>query len=313
MLQQTTVATVAGRFEDFVAQFPDVRALADAQEKAILSAWRGLGHYRRAANLHRGAQFIVKNHGGRFPGEESALKTIPGIGEYTAAALFAIGRNRPALPLDTNLKRVLARYLGIEGRDVAGELQKRFTGGLLLSARESPRPLMEALMDLGRTHCKANRVQCHECPLADSCLAHKRGRPLSYGRPLQSPTPLTTLELLRVVVRRKDKILAYPKKEGEWLSGQWELPTFILRCQDRGLLQYPRLKTKIPLQGLIRLPSRITRYRIQNHILCCNLEQFRKKFPPHQSPQFYHLHTRPCLLSSTTLKILDKIRVFKKL
>ena len=315
MLQQTTVATVAGRFEEFVRKFPNITALADAEEKEILSAWRGLGYYRRAANLYKGAQFIIQNHRGRFPHDESAIKDIPGIGEYTSAALIGIGRNRRSLPLDANLKRVLARYHAIRSDYLKKELQKQFSEGRILADMESlgPRLLIEALMDLGRVHCRATGPACGTCPLRDHCLAHKQKLTSDYGRPQKTPPSVFSLELLRVVVKQKNQILAYPKKEGEWLSGQWELPTFILYSEDSRLSQYPRLKTKISLMTLPRFSSRITRYRIQNHILSCNLNQFQKKFPSDQFRQFYRLGSRPCLLSSTTLKILDKIRASKNL
>ena len=310
MLQQTTVATVTSRFASFLAQFPDINALATAKEEEVLSAWRGLGYYRRAVNLHKGARYLLSEYKGNFPREESALKNIPGIGEYTAAALTGIGRNRPALPLDANLKRVLARYYAIESGNPKRELQQRFEEGELPHAMETlgARNLIEALMDLGRTLCQATRVQCEECPLSSDCLAHQKKSPLSYGHPQKSSSPPLSLELLRVVVQQKKGVLAYPKKKGEWLTGQWELPTFILHSEDSALSQYPTVKQKISLKDLPGIPSRITRYRIQNHILTCNLKQFRKHFPEGRPWQFYHPDSRPCLLSSTTLKILDLAR-----
>ena len=317
MLQQTTVATVSARFEPFVAQFPNVRALAKGEEDEILSAWRGLGYYRRAKNLHRGARHLMLHHGGRFPLDESALKTIPGIGEYTAAALTGIGRNRPALPLDANLKRVLARFLAVESKDIKGELQRLFGEGRLLPEAKmeslGSRVLIEALMDLGRTFCRANGVRCEECPLRAGCGARLSGRPLSYGIPQKSPSPLLSLELLRVVVWRPWGVLAYPKGKGQWLEGQWELPTFVFHCEDARFSQYPPLETNISMSSLPTIPSRITRYRIRNHILSCGLEQFREKFPSNHPWQFYRPDSDPCLLSSTTLKILDKTKPHQSL
>ena len=310
MLQQTTVATVASRFEDFLAQFPDLKTLATAPEQDILSAWRGLGYYRRAANLHRGARYLVSQHNGTFPRQESALLNVPGIGEYTAAALTGIGRNRPALPLDANLKRVLARYHAIESKNLKKELQQRFTEGTLLPGMQDlgARKLIEGLMDLGRIHCRATVAECEDCPLSKGCQARVKKRPLAYGRPQKLSTPALSLELLRVVIRQKKGVLAYPKQKGEWLTGQWELPTFVLHSDDPKLAQYPTLKTKISREGLPQLTTSITRYRIQNHILVCTLKQFQKDFPSGGPWQFYPPDTRPCLLSGTTLKILDKIK-----
>ena len=266
MLQQTTVATVSARFEEFLQRFPDIHALATGSEEDVLSAWRGLGYYRRAVNLHKGARYLVEHHQGRLPESESALMNIPGIGEYTAAALTAIGRNRPALPLDANLKRVMARYLAIEPDRLKKELREQFSRGSLFPNMASlgPRKLIEALMDLGRVHCRANSAQCEECPLATHCLAHQENTPLLYGRPMKSAPAALSLKLLRVVVRQEGKVLAYPKREGEWLTGQWELPTFILHSEDEQLSQYPSLKVPHPpLTSLPRITTHITRYRIR--------------------------------------------------
>ena len=310
MLQQTTVGTVSSRFDDFLQKFPDIKSLATAPEEAVLSAWRGLGYYRRAINLHKGAQYLVQNHQGQLPTDESALMSIPGIGEYTAAALMAIGRNRPALPLDANLKRVLARYHGLESTQLKKELQQRFSDGTLFPDMASlgPRALIEALMDLGRVHCRANSVRCDECPLSTHCLAHQKGRALSYGRPAKSAPPILSLVLLRVVVKEKGKIIAYPKQAREWLSGQWELPTFVLHSEDDKLSQYPPLPTPTPPPPTLpRITSHITRYRIDNHILSCPLKYFRQTFPFPPDWKLYDPLSTPSLLSSTTLKILDKI------
>ena len=309
MLQQTTVATVSKRFDKFIDQFPHVESLASAEEKEILSAWKGLGYYRRAINLHKGAKFILQNHEGKFPLEESELKSIPGIGEYTSAALVGIGQNQPALPLDANLKRVLARYYAVKK-----ELQKKFLKDQLFSEMKalSPRALIEAFMDLGRIHCQANRTECEKCPLSNGCLAYKQKLPLSYGRPSNPSSSPYSLKLLRVVVIQKEQVLALLKKEGEWLSGQWELPTFILHSDDNKLCQYPLLQTNIDLTNLPQITSRITRYRIQNHILTCNLEQFKKKFSEKLPWKFYPLRSQNCLLSSITLKILDKTGIKEK-
>ena len=308
MLQQTTVATVSARFEPFLKRFPDVRTLAKATEKELLSAWRGLGYYRRAVNLHKGARHLTAHHGGTLPRKESALLAVPGIGEYTAAALTGIGRNRPALPLDANLKRVLARYFAVKSKMFKQELRLRFQEGELLPEMESlgARPLIEALMDLGRTHCQANKVQCEGCPLSTHCLAKKSAQPLSYGSLQKSSSPLFALKLLRVVVQRKKSILACSKKKGQWLEGQWELPTFVLHCEDPKFSQYPPIKTNISPDALPQVSSRITRYRIQNHILSCSLRQFQENFSQDDSWQFYRRDSRPCLLSITTLKILDQ-------
>ena len=113
MLQQTTVATVTPRFEEFLARWPNIEALADAPVDEVLGAWAGLGYYARARNLHKCARAIARDHGGKFPPTEQELKKLPGIGDYTAAAIAAIAFGAPAVVIDGNVERVVARLFAI--------------------------------------------------------------------------------------------------------------------------------------------------------------------------------------------------------
>src|SRR5579863_6013155 len=121
MLQQTTVATVGGYFTSFLKRWPNVRALAAASLDEVLHEWQGLGYYARARNLHACAREIVARHGGRFPADEAALRALPGIGDYTAAAIAALAFDLPATPLDGNIERVVARLFAVEDELPAGK------------------------------------------------------------------------------------------------------------------------------------------------------------------------------------------------
>ena len=173
-----------------------------------------------------------------------------------------------------------------------------------------PRAIVEAIMDLGRVRCRANSAQCDQCPLSENCLAHKNDRALLYGRPAKSSPTTLSLKLLRVVVKQQGKVLAYPKREGEWLAGQWELPTFVLHCEDEKLSQYPHSEAPVSLTTLPHITTYITRYRIHNHIFSCQPEYFHQTFPSPPAWEFYDPNQEPCLLSNTTLKIIDKIGDF---
>lgn len=177
MLQQTTVAAVTPRFERFVARWPTVEALADAADEEILSEWAGLGYYARARNLAACAREVVRRGG--FPDTEEGLRALPGIGDYTAAAIAAIAFGRQTIGVDANVGRVAARLFGLE-RASKAEVQSLLKP--LLPERRSG-DFQQALMDLGATICRPRSPICGECPLQDHCVAAKGGAPEEFPKP----------------------------------------------------------------------------------------------------------------------------------
>ncbi len=277
MLQQTTVGTVVNHFERFVEKYPDIETLASIDEEQMLMDWKGLGYYRRARNLLNAAKEIQANHQGKIPLCYNTLLQIKGIGEYTANALLSIGNDNPALPIDANLERVLARFYGIKiekGPKLNKEIQRLFKTGKICEQIHSlsPRLFNESLMDLGRSICKANKAACEICPLKKDCVARKQGKPLEY--PVQNKQKTTNqfyeLHLLRVIVQKEDNILVYKKSESEWLTGQYELPTFNLYCEDTDLRQYPVVDFDTSLFLLPSIKTSITKYKITNYLLHAN-------------------------------------------
>ena len=157
MLQQTTVAAVAPYFEDFTSRWPRVEDLAAAELDAVLTAWAGLGYYARARNLHRCAREVAETHGGRFPDSEEGLRSLPGIGPYTAAAVAAIAFGRTASPVDGNIERVIARLFSVETPFPAAKPEiKRLAESLTPEVRTGD--YVQAMMDLGATICTPRRV-----------------------------------------------------------------------------------------------------------------------------------------------------------
>ena len=250
MLQQTTVSTVLNHYERFLKEFPNLKSLAEASEDELLVAWKGLGYYRRAKNLKAIAKSVFENYGAEIPEDINVLMTIKGIGPYTANALVAIGLDKRGLAVDANLERVLSRYYGLKttkGPKLQKQIQQLFLEQKICFEKNvSYRALNEALMDLGRTICQANRVACELCPLKKKCAAFKSESPLSYpfgGEEQKKNKSMDlSLKLLRVFVVKGDQILAYQKKKGEWLEGQWEVPTFVIETNDPKFKQYPVLK-----------------------------------------------------------------------
>ena len=170
MLQQTTVATVGPYFENFITRWPNLRSLADASLDEVLHSWQGLGYYARARNLHRCAK-LKDQYGCKFPQSETMLLSLPGIGEYTAAALLTIAFNKPANVVDGNVERVVARLFGIEDPLPPSKNKLRQSAEQLVPSKSEGRPgdYAQALMDLGAMICLPGKPKCNKCPWVASC------------------------------------------------------------------------------------------------------------------------------------------------
>ena len=184
MLQQTTVVAVAGYFARFTERWPTVADLAAADDADVMAAWAGLGYYARARNLLACARAVVRDHGGSFPDSEAALRTLPGIGDYTAASVAAIAFGRAAVVVDANIERVIARHRLIE---TPLPMAKREIRAALAPLVPTDRPgdFAQALMDLGAGICTPRRPACAICPLMADCRA--RGLPDIERLPVKPP------------------------------------------------------------------------------------------------------------------------------
>ena len=172
MLQQTTIPTVLARYEPWMRLFPTPAALAAADEQFALRSWEGLGYYRRVRSLQATARAIVQKHSGVFPSDEASLRALPGIGEYTAAAVLSFAYNKPAALVDANVARVLARIYNDPTPidSTAGRRTLRERAELLLH-RSNPRAYNSALMELGQTICTPTNPLCSSCPVRRFCDA----------------------------------------------------------------------------------------------------------------------------------------------
>jgi A/G-specific adenine glycosylase len=176
MLQQTTVAAVGPRFARFLGRFPTVEALAAAPWEQVAQEWAGLGYYARARNLHATAKAVAARGG--FPQDEAALAELPGVGAYTAAAVAAIAFGRPAVPVDGNVERVMARVFAVEAPLPGAKARLASLArevGAQGPARARPGDFAQALFDLGATVCVPRRPVCALCPWRDSCLGLAAG------------------------------------------------------------------------------------------------------------------------------------------
>ena len=174
MLQQTTVAAVKEYFMRFTSLWPDVGALAAAEDATVMGEWAGLGYYARARNLLKCARVVVAEHGGRFPEDHDALLALPGVGPYTAAAISAIAFDQPSVVMDGNVERVMARLFDIHTPLPAAKPELKAKAAEL-TPKQRPGDHAQAVMDLGATICTPKSPACGICPLRDPCAARMAG------------------------------------------------------------------------------------------------------------------------------------------
>jgi A/G-specific adenine glycosylase len=224
MLQQTTVAAVIPYFEAFFARWPTISDLAGTDLDAVLHAWQGLGYYARARNMHACAGAVIRDHGGRLPDTEEALRRLPGIGAYTAAAIAAIAFGRRAAPVDGNVVRVLAR-LYVLGDPLPGVRTRVQTLAQALTPASRPGDFAQALMDLGATVCTPRKPVCGDCPWRLTCAARRDGAPEAYPvKARKGPRP-TRRGVIFWAVRGDGAVLLRRRAETGLLGGMMEFPS----------------------------------------------------------------------------------------
>jgi len=225
MLQQTTVAAVAPRFDRFLQRWPSVDDLAAAKDEDVMAEWAGLGYYARARNLLKCARAVSDAHGGRFPDTEAGLGALPGIGPYTAAAIAAIAFDKPASPVDGNIERVTARLFRIETPLPAAKPTIK-AAAVGMTPKTRPGDFAQALMDLGATVCLPRRPRCLVCPLSEACAAREAG--IEAGLPAKAPKiakPERT-GAIYWLVRADGLVLLRRRRPSGLLGGMAELPSY---------------------------------------------------------------------------------------
>jgi len=229
MLQQTRVAAVVEHYEEFLRQFPTILSLALAPEATVLAAWSGLGYYRRARMLHKAAKFITQERGGVLPSTAAELRTLPGVGEYTCAAIASIAFGESVAVVDGNVERVLLR---VTGRDEAGTAAGRAFVQAQASALVPKRRVTErvnaagdhnqAMMELGATLCLPRAPLCLRCPVYSMCKT--RGEHLTPARAAQRSMPAAYLLSLRKRGTMTEVLLEKRSANASLMAGMYELP-----------------------------------------------------------------------------------------
>ncbi len=228
MLQQTQVKSVLEYYPRFLARFPDVTALAAAPQEDVLALWSGLGYYSRARNLHKAAQMVMAEFGGRFPAERQQLERLPGVGRSTAAAIASFAFGQRETILDGNVKRVLTRCFGIDGFPGEKPVEQRLwrlAEALLPQDAALMSAYTQGLMDLGATVCSRGKPACTVCPMVDGCAAAREGRTGELPTPRPKKT-VPTRHTVMLLATHGDKVwLLRRPPSGIW-GGLLSLPEF---------------------------------------------------------------------------------------
>lgn len=273
MLQQTRAEVVSGYFERWMRSFPNVHALAEADEQEVLSLWQGLGYYSRAKRLHRAARYLVAEHRGELPMSVEALLEIPGIGPYSAGAISSIAFGRPAPLVDGNVVRVFTRLFALPGDPARAPLKKELWRIAAALARgPEPGNLNQALMELGATVCTPKKPACYACPLSRQCLAHGTAEPEDF--PHKAPKKkVTPLDMRVALISRRGRVLVEQRPaSARWWADMWTFPFVEIPALPGQNAVLTRVAVKelwgiedpdVQVEGLPPLTHTVTRYRIE--------------------------------------------------
>jgi A/G-specific adenine glycosylase len=224
MLQQTTVGAVKPYFAKFLDRWPSVKDLAAAPSEDVMAAWAGLGYYARARNLKKCAEAVATDHDGIFPDTEDGLRALPGIGDYTSAAVAAIAFNRPSAVMDGNVERVISRLFAIDA-PLPGSKPAMKARVRELTPTDRPGDFAQAMMDLGATTCTPKRPACALCPFRDDCLALAEHDPERFPVKAAKKDKPVRVGAAFVAVTEDGEILLRRRVETGLLGGMTEVPT----------------------------------------------------------------------------------------
>ena len=283
MLQQTRVETVIPYYERFLEHFPDVQTLASADLDDVLGLWAGLGYYSRARNLRRAAQVVVDEFDGELPSDVDGLRSLPGVGPYTAGAVASIAYDRAEPIVDGNVVRVLARLFNIREDVKKPAVVKRMwdLAGELVIGR-NPGDLNQAVMELGATLCVPRAPRCLACPLMRHCAAYEAGDPQALPVKRRKAPP-RRVEATAALVLRRGKVLAVRRPPRGLLGGLWDLPGDDLIEKERPAAGIVRgLRDRVGLS--VSDPARIgavehvfTHRILRLHVFRCEAQRGRTK------------------------------------
>lgn len=276
MLQQTTVVAVIPYYERFLQRFPSLEELAKAPLDDVITLWAGLGYYSRARNLHRAAQQLVAEHGGKFPKQLKALMALPGIGRSTAGAILSIAFDIPAPILDGNVRRVLVRLFAWPDDPRSSRAEKQlWVWAEALTPNDHPHDYAQAIMDLGATVCTPTRPVCDVCPLRELCQAYKQG--LAEKLPVaRQKKPVPVRRQVALVLHDSGKVLLRQRPTEGFLGGMWELPAADLSTNQKPEEVALRLLADLGLRGELQKAGQMrhaySHFKLEAEVFCAAVE-----------------------------------------
>lgn len=299
MLQQTRVETVIPYYQRWMARFPDVESLAAASQDQVLALWEGLGYYSRARNLHRAARIVVEEHGGELPRDPGALRRLPGVGRYTAAALASIAFGQDEPTLDGNIRRVLARLFDVAEPHRSTQSEKilwQLAGEHLPAGKAGD--YNQALMELGATVCAPRDPDCPNCPLAGICLAYQRG--VQANRPVKTPkAPTPHHTVTAAVIQRNGRVLIAQRPNHGLLGGMWEFPGGVQQPGENLASCLQReIREELDVEIAVGRPIGVyqhayTHFRVTLHAFLCSLLNGEPQNLAHRALQWTSLQDLP--------------------
>ncbi len=298
MLQQTRASVVIGYYLRWMERFPTLRDLAIATEEEVIKIWEGLGYYARARALHRAAKWILHHHQGSFPSKKEELEMIPGIGPYTSGAIRSFAFRQKAPAIDGNVARVLSRYIALDLEVSTSAAKREFHNYLEeLLTDEYGWIEMEALIELGATHCNRN-PQCHRCPLHLGCKSRLAGTQKNY--PIKKK-PKKTIKLSKEIlcVFYRNEVLVRKNPKGQIMADLWEFPG------EEDLALSEEIKNELTLkEKLIKVKHSFTYYEISLYPSVWTIAS-KREFAGYEWKTFNDLFQYP--FSAGHRKILQQI------
>ena len=275
MLQQTQVTTVIPYYNRFMARFPTVVDLARSDQEQVLKLWEGLGYYARARNLHKAAQVVVAQFAGQVPANQKLFKSLPGVGDYIAAAVLSIAFGLPLAVVDGNVKRVLSRLCTMDVPVNHSSSHKQFqeVADTLLK-RAQPAQFNQAMMELGALVCLPGTPRCTDCPLCQHCCALKNDGITHYPRRIKTK-PVPTHHIAVGVVEKGDRLLITQRQPDGLLGGLWEFPGGKVEKTETGgeaCIREIKEETGIDVMitsHLTRIKHAYTHFKIEMDVYLC--------------------------------------------
>ena len=295
MAQQTRLETMLPYYQKWLKRFPTVGALAAADQQEVLVLWEGLGYYGRARNLHKAAQIVISDHGGRLPKTTSELIKLPGIGAYTAGAItsIAFGADQPVV--DGNVKRVLARVFVIPEAVNTSNGEKRIWAA---ASEQLPKgqagAYNQALMDLGAVVCSPRNPRCGQCPISDDCKAFQTGRQGDFPVKLRR-TKVPHHTVTAAVIWRDNQVLITQRGQNDLLGGMWEFPggkqeegETLKNCLKREIKEELGVKIKVG-EALGVFQHAYTHFKVTLHAFESELVKGELRLNVHQAAEWVSL------------------------